>query len=96
MDLKDLADLYNFRINRVKQLQKAVIPRSNIFDMSNDDSYFNYETIPYNVLEAEVAEEDLRYILEAVHEYTDLLKDSDCREFISQAKFVHRLKKGMV
>lgn len=95
MDLKQVARQYNIEVKNVTARSRALFPRFNMHELSQyNELHYNTET--YNVLNIEVPETDLRYILQAVQEWTDLLKDPETSELVMQARFLLRLRKGNV
>lgn len=95
MNLKQVASKYNIEVKNVTSRSRALFPQVNIREL-NSYSELHYNTETYSVLNIEVPETDLNYILQAIQEWTDLLKDPETSELVMQARFLLRLKKGHV
>ena len=95
MDLKQVARQYNIEVKNVTSRSRPLFPRFNMHELSQyNEPHCNMET--YSVFNIEVPETDLKYILQAVQEWTDLLKDPETSELVMQARFLLRLRKGNV
>lgn len=97
MVLRKFAEHYNIReVRRETEAQGRTLDPLHFRDWNNPGSPVHMETYYVPVVSMKIDEKALTDIANKVWEMDELMHDSECAKLLMEARFIHRLKRGMM